>query len=94
MPINKNIQREHIFQAIIELNKNQFSVTKWVLNYDNNFYPVLEIIRKSNLYATGEIIMPDPNDIQSQMAVRYLIDLGFEILNYDTGEIFNLQNPY
>jgi hypothetical protein len=98
MPINKNIQREHIFQAIIKLNlDNHPSANKiqtWGLEYENFLYPVKRLLSEANFFANGNYIDNSPKNFQSQMAVRYLIDLGFEILNYKTGEIFNLQNPY
>lgn len=94
MPIPENINREHIFQAIIQLNKNQLTRTQWVLLYDNNFYPVLKIIYKSNLYANGEELKPDSNKVITYMAVRYLINLRFEIMDFKTGMIYNEDNPF
>jgi hypothetical protein len=94
MPVPTNITREHIFQAIIKLNlKNHPSTNKiqtWALEYENFLYPVKRLLSEANYFANGHYIDNSPNNFQSQMAVDYLNNLGFRIINLKNGVITNL----
>jgi hypothetical protein len=94
MPVPTNIKREHIFQAIIKLNlENHPSTNKahtWCLEYENFLYPVKRLLSEANFFANGYHIDNSPNNFQSQMAVAYLNNLGFRILNLKSGVITNL----
>ncbi len=94
MPVPTNITREHIFQAIIKLNlENHPSTNKlqtWALEYEDFLYPVKRILSEANYFANGNYIDNSPNNFQSQMAVDYLNNLGFKILNLKSGIITNL----
>ena len=84
MPIPKNINREHIFQAIIKIEKegipNNQNLQKWALNYDGKNYPVKLIISWSNIFANKEVLDINPNNFQSQSAKSYLEKLGFNVV--------------
>jgi len=84
MPIPNNIQREHIFQAIIRIHINGVPVGRqgrnWALEYDGNLYPCKLLITWGNIFANGVELDPNPNNFQSNMAIEYLINLGFQIV--------------
>lgn len=84
MHIPPNIQREHVFQAML---KTQWEgvpphrgIRTYALSYENHFFPVKLIISWSNIYANGEELDPDPNNFNSIMANNYLNNLGFNVV--------------
>jgi hypothetical protein len=83
MPIPTNIQREHIFQAIIKIMQEGIPddrfATKYLMYYQDSAYPCKLLISWANIFANGTEIDPNPNNFQSINAVNYLRNLGFSI---------------
>jgi hypothetical protein len=84
MPIPNNINREHIFQAILKLKKEgvppKRGAREWALHYEGDDYPCKLLISWGNLYANGVELNPDPNNFTTYTAQDYLKSLGFEIV--------------
>ena len=85
MPIPNNIKREHIFQAMLKINRDGIppkrGIREWALLYENDTYPCKLIISWANIYANGEELDPDARKFQTYMAQDYLKYLGFTIIS-------------
>ncbi|KVV16045.1 hypothetical protein [Flavobacterium sp. TAB 87] len=85
MPIPKNIEREHIFQAIIRIKREGIPALReakeWAMKYENETYPCKLLISWGNFYANEEELNPNPRNFQTYMAQEYLRNLGFEIIH-------------
>lgn len=83
MAIPNNINREHVFQAIIRIKKssipNSRGAKKYVLVYEEEKFPCKLLISYANYYANGEELNCDPTIFQTEMAIRYLTSIGFKI---------------
>ncbi|MEZ0543134.1 hypothetical protein [Fibrella arboris] len=84
MPIPANIRREHIFQAMLRIKRegvpNGREPSQWVLNYEGDDYPCKLLISWLNIYANGQELNPNHNNFQTDMARRFLTNLGFTIV--------------
>ena len=84
MEIPNNINREHIFQAMLRINRNGVPAGRqprqWAVNYEEVIYPCKLLISWGNDYANGEEFDPNPNNFQTDMAKEYLTNLGFQIV--------------
>lgn len=83
MAIPKNIAREHVFQAMIKIiieGENNRSAIRWVVSYEGQIFPCKLLISLANLYSNGVILNPNPNNFQTEMAKKYLKNLGFKII--------------
>ena len=83
MPVPKNITREHVFQAIIKIDREGVPPGRGIrtnaLVYEGFEYPVKLALSWANLFVNGEEIDNDPANFQADMACEYLIGLGFTI---------------
>ncbi len=84
MSIPTNIGREHIFQAMIKVNREGVPSGRharvYAVNYEGFIYPCKLLISWGNLYVNGEELDPNPNNFQTYMAQEYLLRLGFQIV--------------
>lgn len=90
MSIPRNITREHVLQAIEEININQYPTThkstKYDLYYNENYYPPKYVISIANRFA-NEVELPT-SEFSGGLdeANKYLIDLGFDIVPKDDSQ--------
>lgn len=86
MPIPQNIQREHVFQAILKIEWEGIparrAVRDYALSYEDRLYPVKLVISWANIFANGKELDSDPRIFNSIMANDHLVDLGFTVINY------------
>lgn len=84
MPIPTNINREHVLQAILKINRegvpNRRSARNWFVRFERRDYPCKLLISWANIYANGEELDPNPSVFISITARTYLENLGFEII--------------
>ena len=82
MAIPTNIQREHIFQAMIKINRDGIPARRkakeWVCLYEEVRYPCKLLISWANLYANGKDLNPSPKIFTTYMAQDYLRKLKFK----------------
>ena len=87
MAITTNIEREHIFRAIIRIMKEgvppRREMREWALDYDGDLYPVKLLISWANLYANGEELPSSASVFTTYMGQQYLKDLGFNIVKLE-----------
>lgn len=85
MPIPENINREHIFQAIIKIEKEGVPPHRhardYAMLYEERQYPCKLLISWANIYANNEELNPDPAVFNTYMAQDYLTEKGFTIIN-------------
>lgn len=85
MPIPDNIEREHIFQAIVKIKKEGIPSHRhardYALLYEQKQYPCKLVISWANFYANDEELNSDPKVFNTYMAQDYLIEKGFTIIN-------------
>lgn len=85
MPIPNNIQREHILQDILKINRegipDKQKAIRWALNYQGLLYPCKLVISLSNIFPNDEILDTDPSNFTTEMAKAYLIAKGFTIVD-------------
>jgi hypothetical protein len=83
MPIPINIQREHIIQAISQIDRegipSRREARKWALNHEGSLYPLKLIISLANSFINGQELDPNPNNFTSQSAKKHLKDLDFTV---------------
>ena len=84
MPIPNNIEREHIFQAMLKIEREGIpprrGAREWAVNYEEVIYPCKLLISWGNLYANGIELDPDPNNFTTYDAQDYLIEKQFNII--------------
>ena len=84
MPIPNNINREHVFQAMIKIKREIVpagrELRQWAVQYEGELFPCKLLISWSNIYANGVELDPNPNNFQTYMAQDYLANLGFNIV--------------
>jgi len=84
MPIPDNINREHIFRAIIRIEREGIpprrGARRWALLQDGIQYPVKLVISWGNVFPNGVELDPDPRNFTTDDAQEYLINLNFEII--------------
>lgn len=84
MPIPNNIEREHIFQAIIKIILEgvppRRGPREWAVKYEGEIYPCKLLISWGNLYVNGDELDPDPANFTTYDAQDYLRTKEFEII--------------
>ncbi|MCB0738669.1 MAG: hypothetical protein KDC92_14230 [Bacteroidetes bacterium] len=87
MPIPDNIQREHIFQAMLKIKQDgvppRREPREWALEYEGEIYPCKLLISWANIYANGEELDPNPNNFTTYDAQDYLIEKHFTIIPFN-----------
>jgi hypothetical protein len=85
MPIPQNIQREHVFQAMLKIQWEGIpprrGLREYAVNYENQLFPVKLIISWANIFANGEELDSDASNFNSLRAKKYLEDLGFNVVD-------------
>lgn len=83
MAIPKNIEREHIFRAIIRIIIEGIpprrDMREWALEYDGVLYPVKLIISWANVYPNKIELPSSASVFTTYMGQKYLKELGFTI---------------
>jgi len=86
MPIPDNIKREHVFQAIIKIDREGIPTKRKAIYYNLLYagkeYPCKLIISWANIFINNEELDPDPNNFTTYHAQDYLEKLGFTIINF------------
>lgn len=81
MAIPQNIEREHIFQAMLKIEREGIPPRRgpreWATQYEGNIYPCKLLISWANIYANGIELDPDPKVFTTYMAQEYLHKKGF-----------------
>lgn len=84
MPIPPNIEREHIFEAMLRIEREGIPPRRgereWAVDYYGVIYPCKLLISWGNLYANGEELDPNPRNFTTYMAQDYLIEKQFNII--------------
>lgn len=84
MPIPNNIEREHIFQAMLKIEREGIPARRgareWAIDYEGIIYPCKLLISWGNLYINGEELDPDPNNFNTYDAQEYLLGKGFNVI--------------
>ena len=84
MPIPNNIEREHIFQAIIKIEKEGVPPHRhardYAMLYEEKHYPCKLVISWANIYANGQELDSNPNVFNTYMAQDYLTEKGFTLI--------------
>jgi len=84
MSIPSNINREHIFQAIIRIEKEGIPARRYAREYamwyEEKEYPCKLIISWANIYANGKELDSNPKVFNTYMAQDYLANKGFKII--------------
>ena len=85
MPIPNNIEREHIFQAMIKINRDgvppRRGEREWGVAYEGEIYPCKLLISWGNLYANGVELDPNPNNFTTYHAQDYLKSKLFTVID-------------
>lgn len=86
--IPKNITREHVLEAIREIDRNGVpsgrNSRKFILLYEGKSYPPKYVVSLANKYA-NEVMLDSLKFCGGQETNRFLGRLGFEILDKTTG---------
>jgi hypothetical protein len=84
MPIPENIQREHIFQAMLKIQRDgvppKRGPRQWAVEYEGVIYPCKLLISWGNIYINGEELDPNPNNFTTYMAQDHLMKLRFTVI--------------
>lgn len=84
MAIPTNIEREHVFRAIIRIMKEgvppRRDMREWALEYDGVMYPVKLIISWANVYPNKEELPSHASVFTTYMGQEYLKNKGFKIV--------------
>lgn len=84
MPIPTNIEREHIFQAMLKIKRDEVpprrDAREWAVQYEGETYPCKLLISWGCLYANGYELDPNPNNFTTYTAQDYLREKGFTIV--------------
>ncbi|CAD0009630.1 hypothetical protein [Flavobacterium salmonis] len=84
MAIPINIEREHIFQAILRIEREGIpprrGAREWAVDYEGIIYPCKLLISWENLYVNGEELNLDPNNFNTYDAQEYLREKGFNVI--------------
>ena len=84
MPIPNNIKREHIFQAMLKIEREGIpprrGAREWAINYEGTIYPCKLLISWGNLYANGVELDPNPSNFTTYDAQEYLIQKQFNTI--------------
>ena len=85
MPIPQNIEREHIFQAMLKIKREGIPPKRgpreWAVEYEGDIYPCKLLISWANIYVNGEELDPNPENFTTYMAQDYLIPKGFQVVH-------------
>lgn len=86
MAIPKNIQREHVIEALKFIDEqgvpSNRESTKYNLSYNNRLYPPKYVISKANVYANGQELSEFSGGEQTNSVLQ---GMGFEILQSFSG---------
>ena len=81
MGIPNNIEREHIFQAMLRIEREGIPARRdareWATVYEGKQYPCKLLISWGNFYANEEELNPDASIFTTNMAQKYLKEKGF-----------------
>jgi hypothetical protein len=81
MPVPQNISKDHIMQAIGDIDKNsydsKFESRDYVLCFQGKFYPPKYVVRLANKFANGREL--ESSGFISHKANRVLTKLGFTV---------------
>ena len=84
MPIPKNIEREHIFQAILKIKREGIppkqGPREWAVDYEGEIFPCKLLISWGCLYAYGYVLNPDPSNFNTYAAQAYLKKKRFNVI--------------
>ena len=84
MPIPNNIKREHIFQAMLKIQREVIpprrGAREWAIDYEGTFYPCKLLISWGNLYANGVELDPNPSNFTTYDAQDYLTQKQFNTI--------------
>jgi hypothetical protein len=87
MPIPQNIQREHIFQAMLKIEKDGVPMRRgpreWAVEYEGRIYPCKLLISYANYYANGIELDPNPNIFTTYDAQDYLLSQRFVVVPFE-----------
>ena len=82
----ENITREHILEAIARVDRegvpDGMNYRAWALRYNNNNYPCKLVVSWAHEVLTGQEINNDPAVFQTQIAIKCLEELGFEVVRF------------
>ncbi|MDR6923719.1 MULTISPECIES: hypothetical protein [Chryseobacterium] len=83
MPIPDNIKREHVFQAIITIDREGIPLKRKSIYYNLLYaakeYPCKLIISWASIFIDDEELDPDPNNFTTYHVQDYLEKLGFTV---------------
>jgi hypothetical protein len=87
MPIPQNIQREHIFQAMLKIERAGVPMRRgareWAVEYEGHLYPCKLLISYANYYANGIELDPHPNIFTTYHAQDYLLSQHFVVVPFE-----------
>jgi hypothetical protein len=90
MPIPQNIEREHVFQAMLKIDREGIPARRgpreWAVSYEGVFYPCKLLISFANFYANGVELDPNPDVFTTYDAQDYLIDKAFVVVAIEGDE--------
>ena len=85
MSIPNNIKREHILEAISEIDRDGMrdgrEGQRYFLVENEKQYPLKYIVSIANRYANGIELDPNPSNFNTYSAWNYLADLKFKLLD-------------
>lgn len=86
MPIPENIEREHIFQAMLKIKDEGIPPNRgsrrYAVLYERVEHPCKLLISWANIYVNGEELDYDPRNFNTYNAQEYLQLKGFEIIDF------------
>jgi hypothetical protein len=87
MPIPNNIEREHIFQAMLRIHRDgvppKRRAREWAVDYEGVIYPCKLLISWGNVYSNGQELDPNPRNFTTYKAQAYLTRKNFIIIPYE-----------
>jgi 5-methylcytosine-specific restriction enzyme A len=103
MPIPKNINKEHVFKAIQQINRegvrDKRESTRFSLVYDGKYYPPKYVVSIANIYANGEEYSPtlfsggkETNQFLSRIGFVITVNTDSETEIQNNNISFNIPN--
>lgn len=84
MPIPQNIQREHVFQAMLKIKRDGIPPKRgpreWAIEYEGEIFPCKLLISWANFYANGIELDPNPDNFTTYTAQDYLLNKAFTVI--------------
>jgi len=85
MPIPENIEREHIFQAMLKIEfegaRARRGPKDLAVRYQNKIYPCKLLISWANIFINHEELDLDSSNFNTYNTQEYLINKGFETIH-------------